>query len=111
MSILVHPGPRGKQTAVADSATDRALRELRGLVDGRSFTDGAKVLTDLELTTSVQRIAHGLGRRPVGYLVVRTKTAAAAFVVADENDGKRDLALFLHLKTVGTAATVDLLVF
>jgi hypothetical protein len=64
VSVLVKP------TAAADVTTSKALDDLRRQVEGRSFADGARLLTAVDIVDGVNRIPHGLGRRPKGWLVV-----------------------------------------
>lgn len=64
-----------KGTSATDAATDKALAELRAEINGRGFTAGARVLESVQLVnTRVNRIAHGLGRRVEGFVVVRERS-------------------------------------
>lgn len=51
--------------------TERGLRELPGnlLLQGR-------LLEDVEITTGTAKVAHGLGRRPRGWLIVDQDASA-----------------------------------
>lgn len=72
VSVLVKP------TAAADAATSKAIDDLRREVQGRSFADGSRILEDVELVAGINRIPHGLGRQPKGYLVVGARNAAVS---------------------------------
>ena len=113
MSVLV------KGTSVQDTTTDRAIEEVRGLVKGipRGVLDGAQLIEDVALvTTEFRRIAHKLGRVPVGY-IARFRGAStatmptAAFTVFDNSQHQTDADKFLYLRTVGANVTVNLVVF
>lgn len=107
-SVLIKP------TATTDPATTKALDDLRRAARVRDgLLDGAQRIEDVALvTTGFARIKHGLGRLPVGYSVLRTKSApGAAYVLVDDNDNRTDAREFLYLKTVGANVTVDLAVY
>lgn len=70
VSVLVKP------SATADSGTTRAIDDLRKEVQAKSFTDGSRLLEGIELAAGVNRIPHGLGKRPKGYLVVGARKVA-----------------------------------
>lgn len=70
-SVLVKP------TAPGDEVVSRALQDVRTQIAGRSFTDGTRLLEGVELKAGLNRFAHGLGRRPKGYLVVGQRAATA----------------------------------
>lgn len=74
VSVLVKP------TAAADEATTKAIDSLRSEVQARSFTDGSRLLTGVDLTDGTNRISHGLGRKPKGYLVVGRRNVVATAV-------------------------------
>jgi hypothetical protein len=67
-----------KPTAAADPATTKAIDDLRKEVQGRSFADGSRLLEGVELAAGINRFAHGLGRRPKGYLVVGARNASVS---------------------------------
>jgi hypothetical protein len=102
-----------KDVSSGDPKFDKAIQGLRQAVRSASFLDGARVIEDVELfTAAYTKVAHGLGRRPVGYAVARVKTApSAAFSLYDANDGKSDLRNYIYLRSVGANVTVDLLVY
>lgn len=107
-SVLVKP------TQAADPATTKALDDLRRAVNVRvGLMDQAILLEDVALVTADwARVAHNLGRRPRGYIVVRTKAApGAAYSVYDDNDNQTDSQRFLYLRSIGANVTVDLAVF
>jgi hypothetical protein len=85
---------------------DRALRQIEKRLKVCALTDGHQ-LDDVELTTTTKTVAHKLGRRAQGYIVVGRD---AAEIVYDENAGKADLATNLHLSASG-AVTVSLWVY
>jgi hypothetical protein len=74
VSVLVKP------TATADTGTTKAIDDLRKEVQGRSFTDGSRLLSDVDLVAGTNRIPHGLGRRPKGYLVVGRRAVVLSAV-------------------------------
>lgn len=76
-----------KSTSGGDAKVDKALRDLQTEIRGRSFADGARLLEGIELkagTSSqyVNRIAHGLGRRPSGLIVVGQRNVLDRRVIA-----------------------------
>lgn len=107
VSVLVKP------TAGPDAATSKAIDDVRKAIPVPGLLAGAQLLEDVALVTgSFTRVKHGLGRRPIGYAVARTKSApSAAWVLYDDNDNKTDAAQWLYLRTVGAAVTIDLVVF
>ncbi len=77
ISVLV------KSTSARDVATDKALRDLQAEVRGRSFGDGARLLEGVELVGSrTNRVAHGLGRRVEGLVVVRQHSVVDRRVIS-----------------------------
>lgn len=74
VSVLVKP------TATAEAGTTKAIDDLRKEVQGRSFSDGARILEAVDLVAGTNRIPHGLGKRPKGYLVVGRRDVEAAVV-------------------------------
>ena len=67
------------------------------------FLDGNAV-KELDLSTTELRIAHGLGRKPQGFLVL-TRDAAQVIYESSESD-----STFINLKA-GGAVTADVWVF
>jgi hypothetical protein len=102
-----------KTAAVDDVATNKAIGDLRRVLDGRRGPlDGSRLLEDVELTSGVTtRIPHGLGRRLRGWLVVRIDGGAALGFVYDEQSSHTDTDRFLYLRAEGYSPTVSLLVF
>jgi hypothetical protein len=99
--------PRTILTGNAD--VDRAIAEVNKAVTAIGLVpllDGALV-ENVALTTTTSKVAHKLGRRPVGYIVVRSSAGVLPF---DENDGKGDLAQFLYLRS-SAPVTVNLWVY
>ena len=84
---------------VAQWALNQTDQDIRRL-NGNPFTDG-KRLEELDLTTTETTVAHGLGRKPKGMLVISKNAALHVFesTKSDENH--------LYLKSDGTVtATV-----
>jgi hypothetical protein len=108
VSVLIKPASSG------DDATDKAIDDLRRVVEGkRGLLDNARLLRDVDVTTAgFTRVAHGLRRRASGYLVARTTTApGAVYSLYDDNKNRTDGDRFLYLRTIGANVTVDLVVF
>jgi hypothetical protein len=66
----------------------------------------SKVLTSVAIGTSSTEVAHTLGRRVVGWVVVRRDANAVVWESTTQTDRTRFLTL-----QAGSAVTVDLLVF
>jgi hypothetical protein len=107
-SVLVKP------TAGPDVKTTKAIDDLRKVVDAKkSLLDGAQVIENVRIRqTEWTRLKHGLGRRPVGYSVARSRTVqGAVFFLYDDNDNRTDADQWLYLKTLGDDVIVDVLVY
>lgn len=102
-----------KSPSSGDNGVDKAVGELRRVIDGmRSPLSGARILEDVELTSgTTARIPHGLGRRLRGWIVVRTNEGATLGSLHDEQADHTDTAKFLYLRAEGYSPTVSLLVF
>lgn len=73
---------------------------------GKAILDGRQI-DGVALTTTAAPIAHKLGRKVRGYVVVGSTVATP---VADENAGKGDLDRFIYLKA-GAATTCAIWVY
>lgn len=91
------------------ASVDKALVEVHKDLDNlkNSALGRGQLLEGVALTTSAQPIAHKLGRKLRGYIVVGS-TVGTEF--ADENAGKPDLDKFVYLKA-GTATTCNVWCF
>ena len=94
--------------------TDVSIREmqyrleetLRPVTDS-SIIDG-RLIESISLSSgTTSKIAHKLGRKIIGYIVVGKNAAQHVY---DENSGKSDLDTYLHLTSGGTV-TVNIWVF
>lgn len=61
---------------------DQRVGDLLNLIRGISFLDGT-LLEAVSLTTAVELVQHGLGRKPLGYLVL-SQNASASIYEADK---------------------------
>lgn len=97
------PGTRALERRVASLTRGHAdrLTSLEGLP-----LAGAKLLRGLALTTTPQRIQHGLGKRWTGAIVTRADAAASLILSSTSND-----AVFIGVAVTDGAPTVDVLVF
>jgi hypothetical protein len=104
---------RLKPTRVKDPTTARALRSVADLMPNVSVFDGCRLIEGVELESGVtKRIAHGLGRRLRGWLVVRIDSGTALGFMYDEQADNASLSdTFLFLRAEGYSPTISLLVF
>lgn len=79
---------------------EQAIKTLPSI----ELLDGV-LLQDIALNTSPSRVEHRLGRKPVGYVVVRRSSSATVY---DQADTKPEF--FLNL-TASAATVVSLWVF
>jgi hypothetical protein len=100
---------RGKFAPIIRDTTDQFQREAAEIFKGmgkREILQGI-LLTSLSIGTSTTKVSHGLGRVPLGFIVV-DKTANSDIYRDGTVTTERDL--FLHLKAT-TATTISLWVF
>jgi hypothetical protein len=91
-----------------DANTDRAVAEVRKDIEAlRSDISKGSLLVGISVTATAKPIAHKLGRKAKGYLVVGSTVATS---YADENAGKADLDKFIYVKAA-LATTISLWVF
>jgi hypothetical protein len=90
--------------AAVDLALSEQSKQIAAL---QSDIARGNLLTGIALTATALPIAHKLGRRLKGYLIV---AATVATTYADENAGKPDLAQFAYLKATD-ATTVSIWFF
>lgn len=84
----------------------RLEETLRPITDS-SIIDG-RIILDVDLASGTStKIAHKLGRKLKGWIVVGKDAAQHVY---DENSGESDLDTFLHL-TAGGTVTVSIWVF
>ena len=84
----------------------RLEKTLRPVTDS-SIVDG-RIIEDIDLASgTTSKIAHKLGRKLIGWIVVGK---SAAQHVYDENSGQTDLDTYLHL-TAGGTVTVNVWIF
>ncbi len=92
----------------------KVLRDVRALKDhGFGVFDGAKVLHGVKLVDGVlTRVAHGLGRKLQGYIIVGIRGNVAAGYINDQHDGSHaDTGTFMYLTATGYSPTLDMVVF
>ena len=83
------------------------LEETLRPVTGSFIVDG-RMIEDIDLASgTTSKIAHKLGRKLVGWIVVSKNAAQHVY---DVNSGKTDLNLYIHLTASGTT-TVNVWVF
>lgn len=83
---------------------DQRVGDLLNTIRGISFLDGT-LLEGVALTTSAKAVQHGLGRKPLGYLIL---TQDAAAVVREAKQSRTSTTFTL---TASTTVTVDIWVF
>lgn len=66
-----------------------------------------QILQNVDLASGSNNVAHKLGRKPIGWFLVRRRSTA---VIYDTQDTNPDSALFLRL-VASAETTVDLYVF
>jgi len=102
-------GFKTPQVVAQERRTDLRMREVQRGVNalaGATITQGVLV-ADLALTTTPQRVTHGLGREPVGVFIVKGQTGAFDIVwTQDTNPGR-----FLQLAASAGTPTVSVWVF
>ena len=91
-------------------------RQLVSLTDGLNALiavfNGARFIEDVTCRAGVTtRIAHGLGRRLRGYVIIRKDSSDAAGHEHDEQSRHSDTDQFLYLRFEGYSPTISLLVF
>jgi len=96
------------------NVTDPSIQKLQYRLEEtlRPVTDAAiidgRLIEDIDLASGTStRIAHKLGRKLRGWIVVGRNAAQHVY---DENSGETDLDSFLHL-TAGGTVTVNVWVF
>ncbi len=95
-------------SAVDDVKTQRAIDLVKNAVPDLDVIAGLRSLGSIALVDGVQkRVAHGLGRKYRGRVVV-TQSAAAHIL---DDTGKSDTATYIYLTASGGSPTVTLLVF
>lgn len=101
---------RRKFVSAGSPATDKAILASReapiAALDGIRLIEGVALVDG-----TTKRIAHGLGRKLRGWLVVRTSTGDALGCMYDEQTTHTDTDVYLYLRTDGYSPTVSLLVF
>tara|TARA_Y100001938_G_C8043342_1_gene407418 strand:+ start:996 stop:1295 length:300 start_codon:yes stop_codon:yes gene_type:complete len=94
-------------TGISDPLIEQAFREtekqVRKVRKFNYWSEG-KRLEDIDLTTEEKPVAHGLGRKPKGMLVLKKNAAKHVF---ESTDATKDL---LYLSSDGTV-TVTVWVF
>ena len=97
--------PRIEIPDVEDEQTRRALRQILDRandIGGLAIVDGI-ILSAVGLTTSPVKVAHKLGRIPLGYIPIKLSANAVVF-------GSNLTSRFLEL-TASATVTADLWVF
>lgn len=101
-----------RPVAVKDAATEQAITAVRDSITDVSVLEGIRQIDDVQLTSGqTKRIAHGLGRKLRGWIVVRTNTAAALGYIYDEQSTAADTDVYLRLRAEGFSPKISLLVF
>ena len=91
---------------------DRALIALQATFPDLSVFEGVRQLDGIALEDGVtRRIAHGLGRKLRGWLVVRISSGDPLSALYDEQSMHNDTDKYLYLRADGFAPTLSLLVF
>lgn len=75
--------------------SDSIRRAFEGLT--KSPIVSGSLITDIDLSTTAIRVEHKLGRKPLGYIVVRQNANA---VVYEQDEERQDL--FLNLRSSAT---------
>lgn len=102
--------PRPTRTGKPD--VDRAIDEVMAAMPPKTVLSGARLIENLRLASGqTHRIAHGLGRKLQGWLIVRNDSGNAAGYIYDEQSAHADTDRFLYLRVEGYTPTVTLLVF
>jgi predicted esterase len=102
------PDEAGVRTSMAhiERLIEREVQRGVNALAGATITQGVLV-ADLALTTTPQRVTHGLGREPVGVFMVKGQTGAFDIVwTQDTNPGR-----FLQLAASAGTPTVSVWVF
>jgi hypothetical protein len=88
-------------------SVERLSDSIRRALSGITQSDiiSGSLLTDISLSTAARRIEHKLGRKPLGYIVVKRDANA---VIYDEDEQRQDL--FLNL-IASADVTISLWVF
>lgn len=98
--------------SVDDPATERALSAIREEMPAVAALNGVRLLEGIQLTAGqTKRIAHGLGRKLRGWLVVRINLGASLGYIYDNQSTVTDGDVYLHLTAEGYSPKVSLLVF
>lgn len=79
------------------------VRVLNGLAASEIIS--GSLITDVDLGTTAVRVAHKLGRKPLGYIVIRRDSDATVFEQVEDRED-----FFLNLKASATVR-VNLWVF
>ena len=101
-----------KRYQLEDHGTSRAMDEVREVVNDLAATSllSGVLLEDIELSGGVTRkLAHGLGRAPRGWMVVRQKGWTSTGYLNEVDHGKKNEQLWL--KAIGMDPTLSLWVF
>jgi len=102
-------GFKTPQVTAQESRVDLRMREVQRGVNAlaaASITSGVLV-PDIALTTTPQRVTHGLGREPVGVFMVKGQTGAFDVVWSQDTNPAR----FLQLSASAGSPTVSVWVF
>lgn len=96
-----------------DPALRAHLQHQADAVNGLiNLFNGARLIEDVTCTAGEStKIAHGLGRRLRGYIIVRINSGAALAYLHDEQTEHTDTDKHLYLRAEGFSPTLSLLVF
>lgn len=102
-------GFRDPQVIAQERRTDGRVRSLSTAVETLKAAPIASgiLVADVSLTTTAQRIVHGLGREPVGVFLVAGQTGAFDIVWTQDTNPAR----FLQLAASTGTPTVSVWVF
>lgn len=101
-----------KRIALEDAVTGRAMDEVREVVNDVAAIDilQGKLIEAVVLTGGTTRkIAHGLGRKPRGWIVVKQKGWTSTGYMNEVDHGSKDRELWLL--AYGMDPTISLWVF
>lgn len=102
-------GFKTREVVAQEARTDLRMREVQRGVNalaGAPITSGVLV-PNIALTTTPQRVTHGLGREPVGVFMVAGQTGAFDIVWSQDTNPAR----FLQLAASAGTPTVSVWVF
>lgn len=96
---------------VDDPQVAKAIDAVRSAILPNIFSD-ARALEDVQFTSGVtKRLAHGLGRKPQGYMIARIDRGAAMAYHYDEQRQHADTSIYLYLRFEGISPIATIVVW